>query len=155
MKQEGNKTKCEFVEEGTSLAKYLRVEHFDSSLRHPKITEVKMKSQPLSRRGSSNSQAVPVQFLLNCKEVAMRASEGYKNQDEELGGEHNRRRDSIMRRGSIKQGSVTRQEEEEETKRQKAELEAMAMLKKAQKEFTWDSVKHHNQVPDVKVKGLV
>ena len=114
-----------------------------------------MKSQPLSRRGSSNSQAVPVQFLLNCKEVAMRASEGYKDQEEEHGGEHNRRRDSIMRRGSIKQGSVTRQEEEEETKRQKAELEAMAMLRKAQQEFTWDSFKHDKQVTDVKVKGLV
>ena len=131
----------------------------DSSLGHPEINE--MKSHPLFRRGSSNSQAVPSQFLLNPKEVAKRASDvpvlkvGYKDQEEGHSGDHNRRRDSIMRRESIKQGSVTRQEEEEETKRQKGVLEAMAMLRKAQKEFTWDSVKHDNEAQDVRVTRSV
>ena len=40
LKQKGKKTKCEFIEEVTSLAKDLRVEHLDSSLGHPKITDI-------------------------------------------------------------------------------------------------------------------
>ena len=44
------------------------------------------------------------------------------------------------------------QEEDEETNRLKAALEAIAMLKKAHKEFTWDSVKSASEVPDVRVK---
>ena len=55
-----------------------------------------------------------------------------------------------------KQGSLTRQDEDElETKRLKAAMEAMVMLKDAQKEFTWDSVKPDNQVTGVRVKRLV
>ena len=78
---------------------------------------------------------------------------GYKDQEEVNSGEHNRRRDSILRRGSKKQGSLTRQDEDElETKRLKAAIEAMGMMKKAQKDFTWDSVKPVSKVPDVKVK---
>ena len=81
---------------------------------------------------------------------------GYKDQEEVNSGEHNRRRDSILRRGSKKQGSLTRQDEDElETKRLKAAMEAMVMLKDAQKEFTWDSVKPDNQVTGVRVKRLV
>ena len=81
---------------------------------------------------------------------------GYKDQEEVNSGEHNRRRDSILRRGSKKQGSLTRQDEDElETKRLKAAMEAMVMLKDAQKEFTWGSVKPDNQVTGVRVKRLV
>ena len=77
-------------------------------------------------------------------------------EEEEQSREHNRRRDSITRRGSVKRGSLTWQEKEElETKRLKAAIEAMGMMKKAQKDFTWDSVKPVSKVPDVKIKRSV
>ena len=145
----------------TSLVKNLKVEPLDSSLGLPEITVAETQSQPQSRRGSTNTQAVPVQFLLNPKEVARRASAVSallveNKEEEEQRGEGNRRRDSITRRGSVKRGSLTWQEKEElETKRLKAAIEAMGMMKKAQKDFTWDSVKPVSKVPDVKIKRSV
>ena len=50
-------------------------------------------------------------------------------------------RAEVTRRGSIKRGSITWDEEGDlEAKKLKAALDAMGMLKKKQKEFTWDAV---------------
>ena len=50
------------------------------------------------------------------------------------------------RRGSIKRGSISWEEEEAlEAKKLKATLEAMGMIKKKQKEFTWDSVQQEKK----------
>ena len=70
LKRKGKKPKDECVEQVTILVKDLKVEPLDSSLGLPKITVAETQSQPQSRRGSTNTQAVPVQFLLNPKEVA-------------------------------------------------------------------------------------
>ena len=48
----------------------------------------------------------------------------------------------VTRRGSVKRGSLSWEDEEAlEAKRLKAALEAMGMMKKRQKEFTWDVAK--------------
>ena len=50
-------------------------------------------------------------------------------------------RGELTRRGSMKRGSITWEEEGDlEAKKLKAALDAMGMLKKKQKEFTWDAV---------------
>ena len=50
-------------------------------------------------------------------------------------------RGDVTRRGSIKRGSINWEEEGDlEAKKLKAALDAMGMLKKKQKEFTWDAV---------------
>ena len=50
-------------------------------------------------------------------------------------------RGEITRRGSMKRGSISWDEEGDlEAKKLKAALDAMGMLKKKQKEFTWDAV---------------
>ena len=161
LKRKVKKGKDETVEEVTSLVKDLKVQPLDCSLGVPDIKIEETQSQPQSRRGSTNTQSVPVQFLLNPKEVARRSSDasamqgGFKEENENV-NDHNKRRDSITRRGSVKRGSLTWQEEEElETKRLKAAIEAMGMRKKAQKEFTWDSVEPINEATDVKVKRSV
>ena len=141
------------VDEVTSLVKGLKVNQADSSLDIPSIEVDETKSQPQSRRGSTNGQSLPVQFLLNPKEVLRRSSDAgalkvnFKEEiKQDIIREHDKRRDSTeyftkTRRGSIKRGSLTMQEEEElETKRLKAAVEAMGMRKQAQKDFCWDTV---------------
>ena len=171
LKRKVKKDKGESVDEVTSLVKGLKVKPPENALDVPDITVAETKSQPQSRRGSTSIQALPVQFLLNPKEVSRRSSDAampiiFKEEDENLADHNNRRdsdkrRDSIenwnkTRRGSMKRGSLTWQEEEElETKRLKAAIEAMGMRKKAQKEFCWDSVKTINEPSDVKVKRSV
>ena len=55
--------------------------------------------------------------------------------------DHSGPRAEVTRRGSIKRGSITWDEEGDlEAKKLKASMEAMGMLKKKQKEFTWDAV---------------
>ena len=54
----------------------------------------------------------------------------------------------VTRRGSVKRGSIVEDEEALEAKRLKAALEAMGMMKKKQKEFTWDSVKKEKDEPE-------
>ena len=50
-------------------------------------------------------------------------------------------RGEVTRRGSIKRGSINWEEEGDlEAKKLKATLDEMGMLKKKQKEFTWDAV---------------
>ena len=72
MKRKGKKLKHECIEEVTLLVKDLKVETLDFSLGPPEITLEETQSQPESRRGSTSTQAVPVQFLLNPKEVSRR-----------------------------------------------------------------------------------
>ena len=102
----------------TSHVKDLQVEPFDSSLEPPKIMREETPSQPPPRRGSTNTQAIPVHFLFTHKEVGRRAPDvsalqvEYK-EEEEQSGERNERRDSMTRRGSVKQVSLTWQEEED------------------------------------------
>ena len=58
----------------------------------------------------------------------------------------------MTRRGSVKRGSIVEDEEALEAKKLKATLEAMGMMKKKQKEFTWDSVKSQNIEEDEEAK---
>ena len=58
-------------------------------------------------------------------------------------------RAEVTRRGSIKRGSITWEEEGDlEAKKLKASMDAMGMLKKKQKEFTWDAVNTANSASD-------
>ena len=75
LKRKGKKPKDYCVEQVTILVKDLNVEPLDSSLGPPEIPVEETQSQPESRRGSTSTQAVPVQFLLNPREVARRASD--------------------------------------------------------------------------------
>ena len=149
LKRKSKKANDQSVEEVTSLVNDLKVV--------PDITVAETQSQPQSRRSSNTSQLIPVQLMLNPKEITRRASDASAMQVEYKDEEKPRRRDSITRRGSVKRVSLTWQEAEElkrlETKKLKAALEAMGMIKKAQKEFTWDSVKPEHS--DIKVKRLV
>lgn len=66
------------------------------------------------------------------------------------------RRGEVTRRGSVKRGSISwEQEDQLESKKLKAALEAMGMVKKKQKEFTWDSVNStsRKEPGDTKVKS--
>ena len=140
------------VEEVASLVNDLKVDHLDSTLHVPEITVTETQSQPGSRRSST---AVPVQLMINPGEVARRASDvGTVHADYMEDYEYQeRRRDSITRRGSVKRGSISYKDEEKlETKRLKAALDAMGVMKKAQKEFTWDSVSSSNEDVDITVK---
>ena len=126
--------KTEHVEEITNRVGGLKVEAspVDQS-----------RSQPSSRRGST----LPSALLLNPGELTRRASNAVMTDLPDLGSRRGsqvvepERRGEVTRRGSVKRGSISwEQEDQMESKKLKAALEAMGMMKKKQKEFLWDSV---------------
>ena len=147
--------KEEHVDELTSKVGGLKVE---GSAEAPNDYIGETRSQPGSRRGST----LPSAFLANPAEAARRASNasipGWSRRGSQVRGElrgatvvssccalqvvdHSGVRAEVTRRGSIKRGSITWDEEGDlEAKKLKAALDAMGMLKKKQKEFTWDAV---------------
>ena len=139
-----------------------------NGLKPPGFDVEDTQSQPQSRRGSSMTNSMPTQYLLNPQEVARRASDfgalKSSNEEEISNGEEIERRDSIENytttvRGSTKRGSVTLRLEEEEAemnlKRMKETLQAMETKKRAQKEFCWDSVSNRKVEEDEPPKSNI
>ena len=121
------KEKSKNVEEVTEMVGGLKV-------MHPTANEIEeTRSQPQSRRNSSVMLANEALTLpRRASNVALLS----------LGKEESESRENL-RRGSVKRESVSYMEDEDglEAKKIKATLEAMGLLKKKQREFTWDEKK--------------
>ena len=153
------------VEDVATKVDGMRINKGNDGLGIPDIYVEESRSQPGSRRNSN----IPGPLLLNPSEVTRRASmvptditrrssnasmvptditRRSSNASMIPDGSSYVRRESqdTTRRGSIKRGSISWEEEEAlEAKKLKATLEAMGMIKKKQKEFTWDSVQQEKR----------
>ena len=143
------------VEDVASKVNGMKINKGNAGLGIPDIyVEQESKSQPGSRRNST----LPSTLLLNPSEVTRRASlvptevtgrssNAFMIPDEASYGRRESQDTQILtRRGSVKRGSLSWEEEEAlEAKKLKATLEAMGMMKKKQKEFTWDAVQQEKK----------
>ena len=154
------KDKSVNVEDVASKVDGMKINKGNIGLGIPDIyVEQESKSQPGSRRNST----LPGTLLLNPSEVTRRASlvptevtstrrssNASMIPDESSYGRRESQDTQVLtRRGSVKRGSLSWEEEEAlEAKKLKATLEAMGMMKKKQKEFTWDSVQQEKKYED-------
>ena len=151
LKRRPKKDKTDCVDEMTSLVRDMTVQSQEHQLHIPEVNVIETQSQPQSRRGSSTNQSEDLEFLQNPGYFPRRSSETHIH--EENISEHLRKKETYTRKGSIKRGSLMLDDEEvSEVKRLKAEMEAKEMMKKAQKEFTWDTVKPIKGPVDTKQK---
>ena len=140
IKKKSFRKKSKNVTEVTEMVDGLKVNH------GPDIVIEETRSQPGSRRNSSfSSEDLPQRRASNV---------GINHQSKDA--EPHTEDGSIMtRRASVKRGSIFYAEDEEdlEAKKVKAALNAMGLLKKKQKAFTWDTQTTTNKkIEDVKNK---